>query len=505
MIPASDIVTVNPGVIGSGGNPLSLNGVMVSDNSRVPVGGVLSFASAAAVSTFFGPASDEYALAQTYFGGYDNSTLKPGTLMFAPFLSADRAAWLRSGSLAAMTLAELQALSGTVILTVDGTLKTSASINLSTATSFSNAATLIAAGFTGGPTVAWDAITSTFTFTSGTTGAASTITVATGTMATALKLTTATGATLSQGGDADTPTTAMNNVVANTQNWVDFMTTWEPDIDDKTLFAVWASAQNQRYAYIAWDTDAQAAVNGSTTSFGAIAKSLAYEGIVPVSGDATTVTAQGSTLAVEARKLAAFVMGAVASIDFSRFNGRITAAFKSQAGMLPTVTDQQLAANLLENGYSFYGSYATANDQFNFFYNGQMSGKWKWLDTFVNQVYLNSQFQLALLSLLTGIGSIPYTEAGYSLVRAAMQDPINQGLNFGSIRAGVTLSASQAAQVNSAAGRKVDDQIQQNGYYLQILDPGAQVRGNRGTPVVNFWFTDGGAIQKINVASIDIL
>jgi len=59
--------------------------------------------------------------------------------------------------------------------------------------------------------------------------------------------------------------------------------------------------------------------------------------------------------------------------------------------------------------------------------------------------------------------------------------------------------------VNSAAGRKVDDQINQNGYYLQILDPGAQVRGNRGTPVVNFWFTDGGAIQKINVASIDIL
>ena len=134
-----------------------------------------------------------------------------------------------------------------------------------------------------------------------------------------------------------------------------------------------------------------------------------------------------------------------------------------------------------------------------------MTGKWKWTDTFVNQVYLNAQFQLALISLLTSVKSIPYNEAGYSLIRAAMIDPINQGLNFGSIRTGVTLSESQKAQVNQAAGRDVATTIEQQGYYLQILDPGAQVRGNRGTPVINFWYTDGGAVQKINVASIDIM
>ena len=84
--------------------------------------------------------------------------------------------------------------------------------------------------------------------------------------------------------------------------------------------------------------------------------------------------------------LAVFVLGTVASIDFTQTNGRITGAFKSQSGFAPTVTDQQIATNLLANGYSFYGRYATANDAFNFLYNSQMSGKWKWLDTFVNQV-----------------------------------------------------------------------------------------------------------------------
>jgi len=491
-IPASDIVVVNPGVVGSGGNPLALNGVILSQSLLLPTMAVRSFASADAVKAFFGASSAEYAIAQVYFLGFDNSTIKPGTLYFAPYVAADRAAWLQSGNLSGMTLTQLQALSGVLTVTVDGTSFTSSSINLATATSFSDAATKITAGFTGTgkPTCTWNAVNSTFSLNSATTGAASTITFATGTLSTGLMFTSATGAILSQGDIADTPATAMDAVKAATQNWVDFMTMWEPLIADKENFAVWTNAQNQRYMYVCWDTDAQAIVNGSTTCFGAVAKSLGYEGVVPV---------------YNTKELAAFTLGSVASIDFSRLNGRITAAFKSQSGFVPTVTDQQTAANLLANGYSFYGSYATANDQFNFMYNGQMSGKWKWVDTFVDQVYLNAQFQLALLSLLTNIKSVPYNESGYSLIRAAMIDPITSGINFGSIRTGISLSASQAAQVNQAAGLDVATIIEQQGYYLQILDPGAQVRGNRGTPVINFWYTDGGAVQKITVASIDIM
>ena len=490
-IPASDIVVVNPGVVGSGGNPLALNGVMLSQSAYLPTNAVQSFASADAVRAFFGAASAEYALAQTYFLGFDNSTVKPGTLLFAPFVATARAAWLQSGTLSAMSLTDLQALSGVLTVTINGVAKTSSSINLATASSFSDAASKIDAGFVSGDVaVTWNAVNSTFLFTSPTTGAASTMSVATGTLSAGLMLTSATGAILSQGADADTPATAMDAVKAATQNWVDFMTMWEPVIEDKEAFAVWTNAQNQRFMYVCWDTDAQAIVNGSTTCFGAIAKSLQYDGVVPV---------------YNTKELAAFMLGTVASIDFSRLNGRITSAFKSQSGFVPTVTDQQIAANLLENGYSFYGAYATANDQFNFLYNGQMSGKWSWVDTFVDQVYLNAQFQLALLSLLTTVKSIPYNESGYSLIRAAMIDPISQALNFGSIRTGITMSAQQKAVVNQAAGMDVSTIIEQQGYFLQILDPGAQVRGNRGTPVINFWYTDGGAVQKITVASIDIM
>lgn len=507
-IPASDIVQVNPGVVGTGGNPLALNGVILTKSTLIPTNSVQSFASADSVSSYFGPSSTEYALSQIYFLGFDNSTQKPGTLLFAPYVdTGDRGAWLQSGSFKGASLTDIQALSGVLTITVDGTAFTSSSINLATASSFSDAATKIAAGFTGTgkPTCAWNAVNNTFTLNSPTAGALSTITVCTGTLSAGLKFTLATGAILSQGDVADTPSTAMDAVKAKTQNWVDFTTTWEPITADKQLFAVWTNAQNQRYMYVAWDTDAQAIVNGSTTCFGYLAKTLAYDGVVSVSGDPAQAVLQGTTLAELTRNLAVFVLGSVASIDFSRTNGRITTAFKSQSGFIPTVTDQQIATNLLANGYSFYGSYATANDQFNFLYNGQMSGKWKWIDTFVDQVYLNSQFQLALMSLLTGVNSIPFNESGYSLIRAAMIDPIAAALNFGGIRSGIAMSAQQKAIVNQAAGLDVSSIIEQTGYYLQILDPGAQVRGNRGTPVINFWYTDGGAVQKITVASIDIL
>lgn len=491
-IPASDIVVVNPGVVSSGGSPLVLNGVMVSKNALLPTGRSTSFASAAAVSAFFGPSSAEYAQALIYFAGFDNSTVKPALLIFAPYADAARAAWVQSGSLAALSLTQLQALSGTLIVTVDGVVFTSSSINLTGVASFSAAATAITAGFTGvgKPTCTWNAVNSTFTLTSSTTGVTSTIGAVTGTLAAGLNFTAALGAIMSQGAAVDTPTTAMDTLKASTQNWASFMTLWEPVTADKQLFAAWTTAQNLRYVYVAWDTDAQAIVNNSSTCFGALAKSLKYNAVLTVYN---TV------------ELATFALGAIASVDFERPDGRITIAFKGQGGLASTVTDQNIANILLANGYNFYGTYATASQDFTFFYNGQISGDWLWLDPYINQIYLNAQFQLALMNLLTTVKSIPYNQNGYGLIRAAMLDPINSALSFGSIRTGVTLSASQTAQVNQAAGLDVAPLIQQQGYYLQIIDPSAQVRANRGTPVINFWYTDGGAVQKIVVSSVDLM
>jgi hypothetical protein len=505
-IPAKRFVQVNPNVINGGGNPLAMNGLFVTQSLLMPTGSVLAFGGVPAVAGFFGPASPEAAQAAIYFAGYANSPTKPGLMLFAPFNLAARAAFMLSGSFAGVALTQLQALTGTLTITVDGTPETSAAINLEAATSFTNAAALIQAGFTAPAfAVTWNAVSSTFQFTSTLTGATATITFATGTLAAGLQLTSATGAILSQGAAADSPATAMDNAIAQSQNWATFTTLFEPVLADKLNFAVWSNEQNDRYLYVAWDSDINASVQGNTTCFGAVATVQAFNGVTAVSGDPALAASTGTTLAVLALNLATFVCGAVASINFAGVNGRTTLAFLSSGSISPTVTSDQIGLNLLANGYNYYGSVATANQGFIFFYSGQMFGVWKWINSFVQQIYLNSQFQLALLTLLTQAGSISYTPSGFGMIRNALQDVIAAAVAFGTIRVGVTLSAQQIAIVNQAAGVNAASVIQTQGSFLQILDPGAQARSNRQSPIINFWYADGDDVQQIVMNSTDIL
>ncbi|MFJ3048512.1 DUF3383 domain-containing protein [Herbaspirillum chlorophenolicum] len=489
-IPASQIVQVNPGVISAGGAALDLIGLVLSNSAAIPIGSVLPFATADAVGSFFGGNSTEKAIADVYFAGRDNATKLPGRLLFAQYPAANVAAYVRGGSLSGMTLTQLQALSGTLIVTIDGTVKTSSAINLSAATSFSNAATIIQAGFTSlGGTVSFDAQRAAFVITSATSGATSTISFVSGTLAAGLLMTQATGAVTSQGAIAGVPATNMDAIVAVTSNWAAFMTTFEPITADKLAFSAWVNGKNKRFVYAGWDTDITATQANNTTSWGAQAQAANYDGSVPV---------------YQSMLHAAFVLGMVASIDFDRLNGRITFAFKGLSGLIPSVTDATIAQNLDANGYNFYGDYATSSQDFQLFYPGSVTGKYSFLDEYVNQIWLNAGLQQAILSLMQQVPSIPYNNQGYALIEAACKDPINAALNFGAIRTGVPLSASQAAQVNNQAGAQISNVLATRGWYLQILPATAQVRAQRGSPPMTFWYMDGGSVQKITLASIVI-
>ncbi|MVW80177.1 DUF3383 domain-containing protein [Bordetella sp. 02P26C-1] len=490
-IPASQIVSVIPGVIGAGGMALDMNGLILTGNTAVPVGTVQKFSTPEDVADFFGATSDEAALANVYFNGFNNSTKRPGALLFAQYPDAAVSGYLRGGSLRSMTLTQLKVLTGTLTVSVDGASVTSSTIKLTSATSFSAAATAIQSAFSGNAlTVTYDAQRAAFVIASKTTGAASLVSFATGTLAAQLRLTQDTGAVVSAGAPAATPAAAMNAIERITQNWVAFTTLFPLDTAGHMGFSEWVNAKGDRYVYAGWDNDIQAEAQGSTTTWGAQLKAGKYSGSVPCY--------------YPNAQLSAFVLGAIASIDFMRRNGRITLAFKGQDGFVPNVTDATVATTLKDNGYNFYGDYATANDQFQFFYPGQISGKWQWIDTYVNQVWLNNALQLALVSLLTSVNSIPYNTEGRALIDASCLDPIQDAVNFGAMRAGVRLSNSQKSQINSAAGLDISNVLQTQGYYLQVLDATPQVRAARGTPPMTLWYMDGGSVHNINLASIAV-
>ena len=548
-------------------------GMGLTQSTRVPIGSVLSFPTAVAVAAFFGPSSNEAAQAAVYFNGYANSTKKPAAMLIAQYPATAVAAYLQSGRVSGMTLAAIQALSGSLNVVIDGYTHSAASVSLSGATSFSAAAALLqgalnaaeptAATFTGaiagntltvsavasgtlsiGQTivgagvaagtiisslgtgtglagtyilsgsqtvasesmtstatafnVTYDSVSGSFIFASGVTGAASLAGYATGTIAAPLLLTQATGAILSQGAAATTPAAFMASVVAVTQNWATFWTMFDPDNGSgnvqKLAFAAWTnSVQNNNYAYVAWDTDI------TPTQSTAASQSLGY--LIGQSGY------NGTIVVYEPSELyhAAFVCGTVASIDFSATNGRTTLAYCSQAGLLAAVSNQTIAQNLEANGYNYVGAVATANQGFVFFYPGQVSGQFKWADSYINQIWLNNGLQLAILILMTQIKSMPYNKVGYALLEAACLDPINAGLNFGAFRAGVTLSQAQIANVNNAAGLNIAPTLSARGWYLLIQDASSQVRAARGSPPCIFWYVDGQSIQQVTLASIDVM
>ena len=497
-IPASQIVSVLPNVLGAGGSAVSLQGLMLSNSVRVPIGAVYSFASQAAVGSFFGLASTEYALAGNYFLGFTGSTALPGALLIAQYPTAAVGAYLRSAPMTSLGLTGVQALSGVLTLTVNGTAITSSTISLAGATSFSNAATLIQAGFTSPPfAVTYDSTLSAFVFTTTTTGSSATITFATGTLSAGLLLTQATGAVISQGAAVAVPATFMTGVVAQTTNFVSFFTAFDPDaagvITNKLAFAAWNSGQGSQYAYLPWDVNANGTISNDTSSLGYQIAQNAYVGTAPI-----YVGASGSGA------YAAFASGTIASINVNATNGRTTLAFRAQPGLAAIVTDGQTANNLQANGYNYYGTWSTAAQNFTFFYPGSISGPAGFIDSYIDHVWLDSAIQAQLMSFLTNVGSVPYNQDGYDQIAAVEMGPIQQAITFGAIRKGVTLSALQIQEVNAAAGVAIDKTLSQQGYYIQVLDPGAVVRAARGTPTNTLWYMDGQSVQKIALSSVEV-
>lgn len=488
-IPASSIVKVNPSVIGGGGNGLDLNGLLLTMDHAAPIGTTKAFTSARAVGLFFGATSTEKQMADVYFAGFKNCTKTPKTLLFSRYVGATGGganAYLRGGAITGLSITDLRNLeAGTMTIIVDGASHTSTTIDLSDATSYSLASSIINAAFDGALEVSYDSQRGAFLLSSNTIGATSSITFAAGPLAVSLKLTAATDGILSQGINGTQPAAAMDAIVDGFQNWAAFALAFTPTNAVNFGFAAWVSTQNKRWLFAAVDDNI--VDDGYTQTFMQQLISANIGGVAVVYLD---------------KLHAAFVLGATASIDFNRQNARITYCFKVTDGLIPSVTTKSQADELTAAGLNFVGAYATANDGFTFFSPGAIAGEYRFIDEYVNQIWLNNALQLALMTLLTSMPSIPYNAQGYSLIDAACMDPINAALSFGAIRGGIPLSELQKAQVNNAAGTEIDKVLSTRGWYLQILPATAQVRAARGTPQISLWYMDGGSVQSIEMASI---
>jgi len=475
-IPASQIVNVTPRLIAAGGTDLVMNGLLLTTNALIPLTDyAFQFTSADAVG--------------------DNSFKKPRFLMVAPRVLSDAAGWLRGGKNTA-TLAALQAVTdGAMDIDIDGTTVSLSSVDFSADTSFSDVAATLTTAFSSAATVTYSSFTGAFQITSNTVGATSSVSFATapasGTdLSALLNLTQAAGAIVSPGVAAMSVAENMAAVRTFSDNWVTFTSIYTPTDSEILALAAWAAGMGVDYLYVPWSTDAELLDPNSVSS---------------IAAQLTAANAAATAGVYGSYAYAAFVMGAAASIDWDRINGVINFAHKGQSGLAPNVTDGQTAQALIKNNWSFYGNYATRNDNFYLFFPGVMFGQYGYIDPYINAIWLKNVIQVSCMAGLAASGRVPYNDAGYALIRAWLVDPVNRALRNGTIDAGVTLSESQKAQLIQEAGVDISEELFTNGFVIRIDDPGASVRVNRESPTISLWYTYGGGVNRLEIASTAIL
>lgn len=511
-IPASHIVSVSPRVISGGSADLETNGMVLTKSALLPSSQpAMEFSSASAVSALFGAESDEAIFAQQYFTGVNNSQKSINTLVIGRYVAADAPAWVRGAELES-SLAALKAVTdGTLTLIISGATVTGSGIDLSAATSLSEAASIIADKIDG-VTGSYDSNTNTFTFTTvavgkdatidlpeavggATVGSAivgtSTVAIEGTDLASMLGLTVDQGAVLSQGADAQTQTEALEAVGAVTRNWVGFTTLWEASADEAEGFSAWADIDDD-YVYVDWTTDEK--VTNTLTQAGTKPAFLMGKEFN------CTVCVYGNY------DFAAFVLAVGASIDWQREQGIKAWFAKSSSGLTPLVSDETQADALEAVRCSYYGIFATRNSRFTFMNTGALtSDYYGFIDTLYGSIWLRNAIQRSCMDGFTSINRAPYNAVGHAFISAWLQDPIETGLRNGVIDTGLELSQSQKTQILQEVGTDISNSLYTNGYWYSVAMPDANVRVQRGSPIVSVYYGYAGSVQRLEIPVTAVL
>lgn len=490
-INASYLVSLTPRVLSGGSADLETNGMVLTSTYLLPTSTpAMSFTSAQAVADVFGAASPEAEFAQQYFTGLTNQAQAPKALIVGLNMQTELAAWIQSAPITA-TLSELQAISdGALTISIDGSPVSATGIDLSEAQSLSEVATTVAAKLTG-TTGAYNSDLNAFVFTTSQTGATASISYATagsgGTdLSSMLGLTQAAGAVLSPGVAAMTPAQNLDAIVAVTANWSQFTTLDEvTEQETAEAYAAWADVADD-YVYIFWSTDSK--MTSQTTQSSTIAAALQNTYNCTV------------MLYTESNDAAAAALAYPATIKWDQEQGMKVLFGKSATGIAASVTDETVAATLDALSVSYVGQFATRNAEFSFFNRGETaSSMYGFYDTLIGMIWLRAKIQRACMDGFSTVNRVPYNAKGYTLIKAWISDPIRAAKTVGVIDTGLALSDSQKAQITQEVGQDISNELFTNGYYLQVDDPEASVRAQRGSPVMSLYVTYAGSVQKIEM------
>ena len=425
-----------------------LIGRVFTSNYLVPANTVVEFDGGATVALksvgeYFGLTSPEYAFAEKYFGFESKKGLHPKKIGFARYLTEAVPAYVVGKS--GVSLTDLKSITnGSLILILNGENNEFSGINLSSANSLTNVASLISSAITNHLVVCeYDEGNGRFLLKTVATGDGQTLSVKASDLASALGFESA---IVSDGAGQKTAVECVSGMEEISNNFFTFTFLDSLGSDDVVALAQWVDSQNVRYmfSYTVNPTNAE--------TIQALVKD--YDGVA-------------LTLDIYNQHAGFMPMAAIAAIDYTRPNAGIDMMYQQFDGVEPSVADNADADKYDGLKVNYYGATQQAGRQVAFYQNGVLQGSISSMGVFANEAWLKDNFFTNLLNLRLGLDSLPASQTGKSLVMNVMADTIELAKYNGVIQFGKTLSQLQKATITEITGNTdAWMSVQSAGYWL---------------------------------------
>ncbi|WP_407733285.1 DUF3383 domain-containing protein [Pseudomonas citronellolis] len=369
-----------------------------------------------AVAADFGTSAPEYLAANLFF----SQSPQPSILYIGRWAEVPTSARLNGGALsvAQQAMSNFTSITtGSMKITVDGTLKTLSALNFSGAANLNAVASIITTALAGA-TCVWNANYSRFEITSPTTGATSTLTYASSTgsgtdVSALLGLVTGVASAPVGGIVAESLLTCVTNLGAMSADWYGLLVadTSPTDTDLLGVASFIEGASPSRIFGIT--TQAATALDPvSTTDLPYKLKAANYK----------RTFCQYSSSSPYA---AASIFGRAFTVDFSGNNTTITLKFKTEPGVTAESLNETQAAALKAKNCNVFVNYnnATAIIQEGVMANGYFFDEVHGLD------WLQNEIQTAVYNLLyTSTTKIPQTDQGINRIVTTVNDRMEQAV-----------------------------------------------------------------------------
>ena len=429
--------------------------------SDIPTGTVMEFNSDTAVGEFFGTGTEEFRRAQFYFGFVSKISTRPQLISFARWADVQTTAMILGGPVT-MTLAELQTITaGALSVTIGATTEALSGLDLSSASSFADVAsilqTLIRTGtgtvFTDA-TVIFNAERNRFELTAGEAGE-NAISVAAGAAndaGAALSLLEARGARFSAGVEAaQSITDLITTSTELSNNFGSFA--FIPTLSEaqKVEATTWNDARNVLFQFHTQVTDAEA--------------SSLSTAIIGMAG--TGMTLNTDALSDEYPEM--LPMAVLASTDYTRRAS--TQNYMFQFAELTATVTTNADANLYDPlRVNYYGQTQTAGQLREFYQRGTLTGGPTDpvdMNTYANEQWLKDDAGVRIMNLLLALPKVSANQSGRAQLLAVIQATIDLALFNGSISTGRTLTDVQRIFITEQTGDELAHyQVATSGYWV---------------------------------------